>query len=80
MHLARGSWEVCRCERDLDMDLERPRVLLSAVHVRRCLCDIVMLSSCALSEGSGGPPFLYTFPMTFPASKRANINERGSYR
>ena len=40
------AWEVCRCERDLDMDLERPRVLLSAVHVtvRRCLCDIVMLS------------------------------------
>ena len=32
--------------------LERPRVLLSAVHVTvRCrLCDILMLSSCALSE------------------------------
>ena len=39
-----------------ERDLERPRVLLSAVHVtvRRCLCVIVML-------GSGGPPFLYTW-------------------
>ena len=37
-------------------DLERLRVLLSAVHVtvRRGLCDIVMLSSCALSEGGSG--------------------------
>ena len=39
-----------------ERDLERPRVLLSAVQVcvRRCLCGIVMLSSCALSEGVPG--------------------------
>ena len=39
---------------------ERPRVLLRAVRVtvRCCLCDVVMLSSCALSEGLPGP-FLY---------------------
>ena len=63
--LARGSWEVCLRERDL----ERPRVLLSAVHVtvRRCLCDIVMLSSCAfvVRGGSAGP-----VPLHFRLSRR----------
>ena len=64
------AWEVCRCERDLDMDLERPRVLLSAVHVtvRRCLCDIVCADAvlvCVVRGGSGGP-LLYTPPLTVP--------------
>ena len=47
-----GAGRCAACERDL----ERPRVLLSAVHVtvRCCLCDIVMLSLCALSEGVPG--------------------------
>ena len=55
---ARFCSEILRCAA-CERDLERPRVLLSAVHVtvRCCLCDIVMLSSC---RGGSGGPFLYT--------------------